>query len=180
MWKKTSNASIIRSTSIDNKTLLHQRVSISTKIIFDLFDFGVNVSCSKRLRSSDSGKFNYCMQYSTSVWHRVSTISFSNVNPFLANAVITYPQKTLQSFSSVFLGSIKRIFLVRIFSYSDWIRTRITPNTYTIHAVKAKVIIPFEATIFILQHVKTENNISLQIYSGYIKGNIDLKWIKKQ
>ena len=98
MWKKTSNASIIRSTSIDNKTLLHQRVSISTKIIFDLFDFGVNVSCSKRLRSSDSGKFNYCMQYSTSVWHRVSTISFSNVNPFLANAVITYPQKILQSF----------------------------------------------------------------------------------
>ena len=48
-------------------------------------------------------------------------------------------------------------------------------NTDTIHAVNAKVIIPFEATLFILQHVKTVNNISLHIYSGYIKGNIDLK-----
>ena len=65
--------------------------------------------------------------------------------------------------------SVFKVFLVRIFPHSDWIRreriqsecgkirTRKTPNTDTFHAVSMLQLNPFLANVPILYPLKTEN-----------------------
>lgn len=72
------------------KTLLHQRVSKSTKIIFDLLKLGVNFSF--RVKNSDSGMFNN--------WYEIFYIWLvSIVNSFVWNVLMSCPLKTLKIFS---------------------------------------------------------------------------------